>query len=340
MPSFLRLGLIIKLVGVTALVSGVVWSYHQVNPSGEPGETVVVDIPEGVGTAGIANVLDEAGIVSSSRLFQEYVRFKNKGVIEAGSYRVQKRMALWEALDVLVAGPIPIGALDVTVPEGLRLTDALAAVSATVPRFSADSLQAAAGGGQVRSRYRPEGASLEGLLFPDTYRIGNDMTEAETLSLMTSQFDQVATELQLDARAAALGFTPYQILIIASMIEEEAKIAEERARISRVIYNRLSQNMSLGIDATTLYAVGKEGNTLTLSDLDNDSPYNTRKMQGIPPGPISAPGRASLEAALAPAEGPWLYYVLADAEGHHAFTESAEEFEELVAQAEAKGLLG
>ncbi len=340
MPSFLRLGLIIKLVGVTALVSGVVWSYHQVNPSGEPGETVVVDIPEGVGTAGIANVLDEAGIVSSSRLFQEYVRFKNKGVIEAGSYRVQKRMALWEALDVLVAGPIPIGALDVTVPEGLRLTDALAAVSATVPRFSADSLQVAAGGGQVRSRYRPEGASLEGLLFPDTYRIGNDMTEAETLSLMTSQFDQVATELRLDARAAALGFTPYQILIIASMIEEEAKIAEERARISRVIYNRLSQNMSLGIDATTLYAVGKEGNTLTLSDLDNDSPYNTRKVQGLPPGPISAPGRASLEAALAPAEGPWLYYVLADAEGHHAFTESAEEFEELVAQAEAKGLLG
>ena len=192
----------------------------------------------------------------------------------------------------------------------------------------------------MTSRYQPPGATLEGLLFPDTYQVGNDMTEAQALSLMTTQFDAVAAELDLDNRAAALGYTPYQIVTIASMIEEEAKIDDERAKIARVIYNRLGQGVRLDIDATTLYAVGKEGNTLTLSDLDSDSPYNTRKQAGLPPGPISAPGRASLEAALAPADGSWFYYVLADADGRHAFTDSADEFEILVAEADEKGLLG
>ncbi|MFN0027420.1 MAG: endolytic transglycosylase MltG [Acidimicrobiales bacterium] len=340
MPGFFRLGLLIKLVVIAGLAGGVWWGYQQVNPSGEPGEALVVEIPDGVGSAGIAEVLDDAGVVSNSRLFQEYLRFKSKGVIGAGSYRVQKNMALWEALDVLAAGPIPIGHLDATVPEGLRLNEIYAAISAAVPRFTANSLEATAAAGQVRSQFQPDGASLEGLLFPDTYRIGNDMSEAEVLSLMTARFDEVAGETQLATRAAAVGLTPYQVIVVASMIEEEAKLAEERPKIARVIYNRLAIDMPLGIDATTLYAVGKEGNSLTVTDLDSDSPYNTRKVAGLPPGPIAAFGRASLEAALAPAEGPWLYYVLADANGTHAFTDSADEFEQLVAAAYEAGLLG
>lgn len=339
-PGFFRLGLLIKVVVVVGLAGGVWWGYQQVNPSGEPGETVVVEIPDGVGSAGIAEVLADAGVVSNSRLFQEYLRFKSKGTIGAGTYRVQKNSALWEALNVLAAGPIPVGSVDATVPEGLRLNDIYASLSAAVPRFTVESLQAAAAAGQVRSRFQPEGASLEGVLFPDTYRIGNDMSEAEVLSLLTSQFDQVAAELQIETRAAALGLTPYQVIVLASMIEEEAKVPEERAKISRVIHNRLAIDMRLEIDATTLYAVGKEGNTLTLTDLGSDSPYNTRRASGLPPGPIAAPGRASLEAALAPAEGPWLFYVLSDANGNHAFTDSAEEFEELVAAADRAGLLG
>jgi UPF0755 protein len=340
LPGFFRVGLLIKLVVIVGLLGGTWWGYQQVNPSGEPGETLVVEIPDGVGSVGIADVLADAGVVSNSRLFQEYLRFKSKGVIGAGSYRVQKNMALWEALDVLVAGPIPVGHLDVTVPEGLRLDEIYASIIAAIPRFSADSLQAAAAAGQVRSRFQPEGSSLEGLLFPDTYRIGNDMSEAEVLSLMAARFDEVAGEVNLETRAAAVGLTPYQVIVVASMIEEEAKIPEERPKIARVIYNRLAIDMRLEIDATTLYAVGKEGNSLTVTDLDSDSPYNTRKVAGLPPGPIAAPGRASLEAALAPAEGPWLFYVLADADGNHAFTDSAEEFEELVAAADAAGLLG
>jgi UPF0755 protein len=157
---------------------------------------------------------------------------------------------------------------------------------------------------------------------------------------MATHFEVVADEIQLDARAAAMGYTPQQIITIASMIEEEARVDEDRTKIARVIYNRLASGTRLDIDATTLYAVGKEGNTLTQSDLDSDSPYNTRKVSGLPPGPIASPGRASLEAALAPVDGPWTYYVLADEDGHHAFTDDPDEFERLVAEAEEKGLLG
>lgn len=340
LPRFFTWGLAAKLVVVAALIFGGVWTYHQVNPSGEPGEALVVHVPEGASMAVISDVLDDAGVISSSRLFQEYARFKSDGLIRAGSYGMHADMALWEALDVLKAGPVAVGFVNVTLPEGLRLSEALATISTAVPRFTPEALAQALSSGQVTSRYQPPGASLEGFLFPETYRIEDSMTEVEALAQMTAEFDATAAAIGLEQRAAALGYTSAQIVTIASMIEEEAKVPEERAKIARVIYNRIGQGMRLEIDATTLYAVGKDGESLTVTDLDSDSPYNTRKANGLPPGPISAPGRASLEAALAPADGPWLYYVLTDPDGHHSFTDDPDEFEELVAEADAKGLLG
>lgn len=339
-PRFFSWGLAVKLLVLVALILGGVWAYHQVNPSGDPGDPVLVEVPEGASMGVIADVLDDAGVISSSRLFQEYARFKSDGLIAAGSYEMQKDMALWEALDALEAGPSPIGYTNVTLPEGLRLSSALATISATVPRLTPELLDAALASGQVVSKYQAPGASLEGFLFPETYRVEDSMTAEQALAQMTAEFDRTADELGLENRGAALGYTPAQIITIASMIEEEARIPEERAKIARVIYNRIGNGMRLDIDATTLYAVGKEGEALTVTDLDSDSPYNTRKASGLPPGPISAPGRASIEAALSPADGPWLYYVLADADGNHAFTDSPDEFETLVAEADAKGLLG
>ena len=122
------------------------------------------------------------------------------------------------------------------------------------------------------------------------------------------------------------------------MIEREARVPEDRPKIARVIYNRLSAKMRLDIDATVVYAVGGK-TSLTGADLEIDSPYNTRLYKGLPPTPIAAPGQASLEAALAPSEGPWLYYVLADREGRHYFTDSARDFDRAVAEAEEAGLL-
>ncbi len=340
LPSFLGWRLVVKLAVLVAVIGAGFWAYWQVNPAGEPDQAVVIEVPDGADVATISDVLDDAGVISSSRLFQEYARFKSNGLIKAGSYEMFRDMALWEALRVLEAGPAPIGFATMTVPEGLRLTEIFTAIPQSLGRFTPESLAEAAASGQVTSRYLPPGATLEGLLFPDTYQVSDDMDEVQALQLMADQFDAVAAELDLENRAAALGYTPHQIVTIASMIEEEAKVPDERAMIARVIYNRLGANTRLDIDATTLYAVGKEGNTLTLTDLDSDSPYNTRKVAGLPPGPISAPGRASLEAALAPADGSWFYYVLADADGRHAFTDDPDEFERLVAEADEKGLLG
>jgi UPF0755 protein len=123
-----------------------------------------------------------------------------------------------------------------------------------------------------------------------------------------------------------LGVTPYQIVIIASMIERECSVADERAMIARVIYNRLAQGMTLGIDATVRYATNKWTGDLTDEDLAVDSPYNTRKVTGLPPAPIASPGLDALRAALEPVNGDWLYYVLKDTTGNHFFTASYEEF--------------
>jgi UPF0755 protein len=143
----------------------------------------------------------------------------------------------------------------------------------------------------------------------------------------------VLVELNAEARAQELGYSVYDILKVASLIEEEAKIDEDRPKIARVIYNRLDRDMTLGIDATTRYAVGKiAGEPLTQSDLDSDSPYNTRKARGLPPTPISMPTRASIEAALNPTpDQRWIYYVLTNeggVEGAHRFVNTSREFEQ------------
>jgi UPF0755 protein len=126
---------------------------------------------------------------------------------------------------------------------------------------------------------------------------------------------------------------------VASLVEEEAKTDGDRPKIARVIYNRVAEDMKLEIDATVPYALGMHKTELTQSDLEVDSPYNTRRYKGLPPTPIAAPGRASLEAALNPEEGPWIFYVLADAEGNHFFTDDYDEFLQKKEEGQEAGLL-
>ena len=280
-------------------------------------------------------------MISSSRIFREYIRWKGEGQVgsfQAGTYSLNRNSSLAEALAALKVGPVPAAYADVTIPEGVRVDGLAARLAEGVPWFSAEEVNAALG--TVRSPYQPgEVGTLEGLVFPDTYRYEESETEVEAVTEMVEHFGRVAQELRLDERAAALGYTPYEIVTIASMIEREARVPEDRAKIARVIYNRMDEGMRLDIDATVQYPLGAEGRTLTSSDLEVDSPYNTRMYEGLPPTPIAAPGRASLEAALAPAEGDWIYYVLADADGRHFFTDDAGEFEAAVEEAGRKGLL-
>jgi UPF0755 protein len=222
-------------------------------------------------------------------------------------------------------GPV-IEFVSITFPEGSWLTD----FARTVDRethLSAERFYELATSGRIRSKLQPEGVdTLEGLLFPSTYQVVEKDSERSVLTRLIQQMEKETDSIDFASKAEALGVSPYEALVVASMIEGEASAAGDRDKIARVIYNRIEQGMKLEIDATVLYALGEHKEELTRSDLEVDSPYNTRRYPGIPPTPIGAPGAASLAAAVDPAQGEWLYYVLADCDGNHFFTDDYNAF--------------
>jgi UPF0755 protein len=329
---------LVLVVAVLAAGLGAVWVQRKIDPPGGPGRRVSVVVPRGATTADVADLLEEKSVISDARIFRYYLRVRGDVDVQAGTFPLREDSSMGDVRAALDEGP-RLAFTDVTVPEGKWVSD-VDDIVAAVPGFDAASFTAEVESGVVRSLYQPQDVtSLEGLLFPDTYRVDENEDEQTVLARMVSTLDQVATELGYADAAARVGREPYEVLIIASLVEAEAKVDGDRAKIARVIYNRLAQNMTLGIDATVYYALQRRGGGLTRSDLEVESPYNTRVNPGLPPTPIGLPGRASLEAAINPEPGPWLYYVLADEEGNHAFSESFAEFQRNVADAREKGLL-
>ncbi len=334
------------LVLVVAVGGWFAWSWAQrkIDPSGEPGETVLVEIPEGSSASDIGHELADAGVISDATVWDWYIRVRDPGSFQAGNYRMQLGSSFTEAIDALDEGALPPNAVLVTVPEGYTVAQTvtrLADPEDGVEGFTAERLSAALKAPESRSAFLPrDQASLEGTLFPESYEVEEGDTEAVVVQRIVTQFDSVLTELDVQARAEQLGLTPYQVLTVASLVEKEARVDEDRAQVARVIYNRLADEMPLQIDATSCFARGEPGCTLTEADLASDSPYNTRNRQGLPPTPIASPGRASIEAALSPADGDWLYYVIdADAnDGSHVFTADYDEFVDAKNKCEAAGL--
>lgn len=339
---------VIVLVAVFALVvvaagAAGIWVQRQIDPSGDPGPEVAVVIPTGSSTGAIATLLEGEGIISNAQVFRYYARFQgDDGGFQAGEYLLQTNSAMGDVLDTLGAGPVPPSMRRFTIPEGLTVDEMAARLAEEVPGF--DLARVTAGLESVRPQtLPPEATSLEGYLFPDTYEIPAEADEVAALTVMAAQFDAVAAETGLVAGAEARGLTPYEIVTVASLIQEEAGIPEDMPKIARVIYNRLEIGEPLGIDATSCYLVEERPCRLTTSDLESDSPYNTRINQGLPPTPIAAPGRDAILAALQPADGPWIFYVLDPDEsrtppGGHFFTDSASEFAEVKAECEAADL--
>lgn len=339
------------LVLLALLVAGAFIAWNQVqdriDPPGPPGETVELEIASGSTTADIGEQLADNGIITSSTIWDYWTRLQSVGPFQAGFYEFQENSSFDEAVAVLDQGPRPPQLERVTIPEGLTVTEILERLADPergVERWSLEALQAAASSGEIRSRFQPEGESgciqeggppwctLEGLLFPDTYEIDEDVDEAAFLGRLVAEMDARLDGLDIEARAAELGRTPYEVLVIASLIEAETRVPAERAKVARVVYNRLEQGIALGIDATSRYESVLAGRGRDSLDFDSDSPYNTRRVAGIPPTPIAAPGQASLEGALNPEDGNWIYYVLQDEEGNHFFTDSFSEFNQAKAE--------
>jgi UPF0755 protein len=273
-------------------------------------------------------------------LFKLYLKVKGGGPFKAGEYRLPRHDRADDVIRRMGAGPLPPPTRSFTVPPGLNLRQIPAHVVQDIPTFSVDRMNQILSAATIRSQFQPAGAPMEGFLFPDTYAIGEGADESTVVQTMVTQFDKVANEVGLADAQAKVGHDPYEVLIVASLVEEEAKVDEDRPKIARVIYNRLAQGIPLGVDATSCYLKDERPCVPTASDLALDSPYNTRLKTGLPPTPISSVSRASLEAALAPDTGDELFYVLDPnlPPGHHFFTASASEFEQAKARCKAAGL--
>ncbi len=318
---------VLVVLGVILVGGAALYVQGKLDPSGEPGEAVRVEVPSGYTVTDVGTLLAEEGVISDATVFRYYARSKDVSRVDAGEYELPINSAMWDVLDLLAEGPLPPSFEEVVIPEGLRIDEVSARLLDQVPTFERAELLSALAG--VDSSLRPEGqTSLEGLLFPAGYRIeeGDEADEAKLVGQMAAQLEAVTDELGYDQSQELVGRSPYELLIIASLIEEEARVPGDQAKISRVIHNRLEQGMKLEIDATVLFARGAHTEELTRTDLEIDSPYNTRRNPGLPPTPIALPGRGALDAALHPAEGDWLFYVLAEEDGTHFFTSDYDEF--------------
>lgn len=292
---------------------------------------VVVTIEKGATQTEIGDTLVKAGVVKSTTAFVNAIRDSPEAVnIQAGTYRLRSQMSAAEAVKLL-QDPKALLRDFVTVKEGERLSRQLQVISDRTKIPLADLEAAAKDNAALKlPSYAP---NAEGFLFPNTYEISKDTKAADLLAEMAAQYNKVAGELQVEQRAKVLGVTPLQLVTIASIVEREVSRPDDRPKVARVIFNRLAQKMPLQMDSTVHYAVN-DYSTTTTTDAQRavNSPYNTYKVAGLPPGPISAPGRAALEAATSPEAGSWLYFVTVNLEtGETRFATTIQEHEANVA---------
>jgi UPF0755 protein len=298
--------------------------------SGQGEGSVIVEVQEGDSVSMIGANLAAEDVVASSEAFTEAAAGNpDANTIQVGFYELRREMSASAALDVLV-DPSNLVQSQVTVPEGLRVPEALEALAKGTD-ISLKDYRAAIK--RDRAIGLPEYAdgNPEGYLFPATYAVPPNAEAVDVLSMMVDRWRQAAEEADLEGAAEELGYTPGELMTIASLVESEVNRPEDRGKVARVIYNRLETDATDGklqIDATVNYALGRDlGLGLSQEDLDVDSPYNTRKFPGLPPGPIESPGDAAIEATVNPADGDWVYYVTVDLDtGETKFTEDYDEF--------------
>jgi len=347
-PGFVRrfvrrigaLLLFVLALGIIAAVVLAVLSFQTTKdvPAGRP---VKVEIPSGADASAIGKVLADEGIVRNKTVFVAMVRWKGDGSkFHSGTYTLKTGSTYDQVAAKLRKGPPPAPVFDVTLPEGWRISQMAAHVDelnakATadggkpLPPYTGKDYLAAVNRLRVPAKYQPPAGttSMEGFLFPATYELRNADPAPALVQKQLDAFQQKFDSIDM-SYAKQHNLTPYEIVIIASLVEREAKTDGDRAKIAAVIYNRLHERMTLGIDATIQYAVSKVDwkNELSKSDLAIDSPYNTRVNAGLPPTPIANPGLKSLEAAAHPANVDYLYYVLKPNGSSHYFTKSYDDF--------------
>ena len=333
---------------------GSLWYLRQVNPVGDPTSAVNFTVAANDTLNNVSSRLEKEKIITSARVFRWYVGRKGGITFCPGYFLLKPHDHMGNIMAVLNTPPEQTFT-NVTFPEGFTLEQMASRLAEKVPRLDAANFLQQSVSGVVTSAFAPSGSTnLEGLLFPDTYQISGDDSATRVLQRMAGLMERVGRQEGIAKSEAQLGYSPYEVLTVASMIEREAKVDADRPKIARVIYNRLKRKMLLQIDATLRY---KQDAALSISELQKlDFLYNTYLYKGLPPTPIAQPGRASIRAALNPSPNPsagdpicaglksnekceYLYYVIADKEGGHVFAATFAQHEANIAKAKLAGVM-
>ena len=300
--------------------------YVRVNQAyrGYEGAEQFVDLPQGSGSVTIGQRLAAAGVVRDASTFRAALWVSGQGRhLKAGEYRFDRAMTPFEVIDKIARGEVYV--INVTFPEGLTVAD-MARIFESHGMGSAASFVTASKEASLVRDLDPAAADLEGYLFPETYALSRHTDAPKLIRLMVARFTHVFTPEMREA-AAARGMTVRQAVTLASIVEKETAKAEERPLVAAVYTTRLRIGMPLQCDPTVIYALAKAGRyngNIHKDDLSIDSPYNTYRYPGLPPGPIASPGRASLDAALHPADADYLYFVSRN-DGSHEFARTLDE---------------
>lgn len=301
---------------------------------------VIFEVNKGDSIAAMGRNLKDLDVVKSVDAFTEAASANPDSTkIQVGAYTMRLQMKAEDALALLLDPANAVNAA-VTIPEGLRVVD-IVKILVKHTDFSKQEFQAALADTAALGLPAYAQGNPEGYLFPATYEFGPQVQPVDMLKTMVARWKQAAADVDLEAKAEALGYTPHEMMTIAALLEAEGR-GDYTPKIARVIYNRLDNpdngitNGLLQIDATVNYALGKAGIArLTQEEIDSvaDNPYNTYYQPGLPPGPIEAPGQAAMEAALNPEDGDWLFYVTVNlATGETKFASTEAEFLEYKAE--------
>lgn len=323
---------LLLLILLLALGACAIWMRKTATTPVEHDADRIVTIDPRTGTQGIVDRLAEAGIVRHPLALKIYVRATGRGgSLKAGDYKFASPISPLQAFDKIRRGEVFIER--VTIPEGYNRFDIAETFATKTGKATADEFRRLMDDQTPILRIAPTARNLEGYLFPDTYNYNTRTTPEELVHMMVNRFEEVFTP-EWTMRASQLGLTVNQVVTLASIIEKEAKVPDERPHMASVFFNRLKRGMALGSDPTFIYAAilagDYDGNPNQPRHRQRLSPYNTYLVSGLPPGPIASPGRASLEAVLYPLNTEDLYFVVNGTEGRHKFSRTASEHDAAV----------
>lgn len=324
----------IALAAITAVVLFLWVRWQLSRPVKLANPDQIITIEPGSGTETVMEKLSKIGIVRHPRLLQLYLTVtRGNRRLRAGDYKFPSPISPLQALDRIRRGEVYYQR--VTIPEGFNRFEIAELLAEKTKKASAEKFLELMNDTKAIDNIDPKASNLEGYLFPDTYNFNSRTTAAELVSVMVRRFNEVFTP-EWAQRTTELKMSVHQVVTLASIIEKEAKVPGDRALIASALTNRLALGMPLAADPTFIYAAQMardyDGNPNQPRYRRSTSPYNTYVYPGLPPGPIASPGKASLEAALYPAQTDFLYYVVAGADGHHKFSRTAAEHELAVQQ--------